>query len=319
VADTTQPITIAALYQFADLGEQREAHHALREPVREIMANHEIKGSILLAHEGINGTVAGPAAGIEAFVHFLKHDPIFQGKLDHMELKFAYAEDQPFKKLKVLLKKEIVTMGAPLSPEQASNLEGMVGKYVEPADWNALIDDPEVTLVDTRNDYEFAVGTFEKATGETALDPDTESFSDFPQYVDTHLDPAKHKKVAMFCTGGIRCEKATAYLKQQGFEDVFHLKGGILKYLETVDEKETRWQGECYVFDGRVTVDHSLEQGNYVTCFACGRPVSEEGLTHELYEPGVSCGQCYDEYTDDQRIRFAERQKQIDLAKTRGE
>ena len=215
----------------------------------------------------------------------------------------------PFYRTKVKLKKEIVTMGVEgIDPRE------VVGTYVKPTDWNALISDPEVVLVDTRNDYEVQIGTFEGA-----LNPNTETFREFPEYVANNLDPEKNKKVAMFCTGGIRCEKSTAYLKEQGFEEVYHLEGGILKYLEEVPEQETMWQGECFVFDNRVAVNHSLEKGQYDQCHACRMPITEQEMQSEQYEKGISCPHCFDKVTDEQRARFAERQRQVELAKERGE
>lgn len=332
-SQTAAAFTVAAMYQFADLGEGCGAHVTLREPLREFMAARDINGTILLAHEGINGTVAGSADAIAELVEFLRTDSIFKGKLNHLELKFAEADKQPFLRSKVRLKKEIVTMGAyPFAHDDTEETGDtvsqvlrtidsteIVGTYVDAEQWNALIDDPEVTLIDTRNDYEVAVGTFAKADGQAAVDPKTESFREFPNFVEQQLDPAKHKKVAMYCTGGIRCEKATAYLMQRGFEAVYHLKGGILRYLETVEPEESRWQGECYVFDRRVTVGHDLQPGSYVLCFACGRPVKNEDTSHQHYVKGVSCPQCIDEYTDEQRAGFAERQRQLELAKARGE
>ncbi len=324
MSDQESNITIAALYQFADLGEGCDRHRSLREPVYDFMVERDIKGTLLIAHEGVNGTVAGTSDAIADLLAFLRNDALFAGKLDDLEVKFAHAEAQPFLRLKVRLKKEIVTMGAfPfLRDDDQPDLRvidptEVVGTYVEPEDWNALIDDPDVTLIDTRNEYEVAVGTFKKADGQKAIDPQTDTFREFPQYVDDHLDPAQHTKVAMFCTGGIRCEKATAYLKQRGFENVYHLKGGILKYLETIKANDSRWEGECYVFDRRVTVDHNLQPGSYRMCYACGRPVGEADVQHEHYAKGVSCPTCFDEYTDEQRARFAERQKQMELAKAR--
>ncbi|XAL98435.1 rhodanese-related sulfurtransferase [Phycisphaeraceae bacterium D3-23] len=292
---------VAALYQFTPVVEPG----ALRAPLRELMEEHGIKGTLLLADEGINGTVAGPREGIDALLAWLREASRFPG-LSHKE---SFAEVMPFKRAKVRLKKEIVTMGKPgIDPRNS------VGTYVEPADWNALVDDPDVTLIDTRNGYEVALGTFQGAH-----DPKTESFREFPGYVDQTLDPARHPKVAMFCTGGIRCEKATAYLKERGFKDVFHLRGGILKYLEEVPPEQSRWDGECYVFDGRVSVGHGLKPGDFGLCYGCGLPISEADTQQPGYEPGVSCPTCIDNLTDDQRQRFRQRQRQIDLAAQRGE
>jgi UPF0176 protein len=215
----------------------------------------------------------------------------------------------PFYRSKVKLKKEIVTMGI-----EDIDPNDIVGTYVKAKDWNALISDPDVTLIDTRNNYEVQIGSFKGV-----IDPHTTTFREFPDYTKENLDPAKHKKVAMFCTGGIRCEKSTAYLKQQGFNDVYHLEGGILKYLEEVPEAESLWQGECFVFDNRVTVNHKLEKGHYDQCHACRMPITEDDKQHEHYVPGVSCHHCHDHTNEEQRARFREREKQIQLAKQRGE
>ena len=238
-------IVVCAMYKFVTL----ENFELLREPLHQVMQEHAVRCTLLLAQEGINGTVAGSRAGVDAVLTWLASDP----RLENIVIKESFDDSNPFYRTKVKLKKEIVTMGVEgIDPKQ------VVGTYVKPGDWNALISDPDVILVDTRNDYEVKVGTF---TG--ALDPKTTTFREFPQYVKDNLDPAKNKKVAMFCTGGIRCEKSTAYLKEQGFENVYHLEGGILKYLEEVPQQESMWQGECFVFDNRVTVDHNLDKGKY--------------------------------------------------------
>ena len=240
------PLKVAALYQFATLPDFRE----LREPLRALAVGLGIKGSVLLAHEGINGTVAGSDAGIETFVRELQDGPLFGGRLDNLELKFSTATEMPFQRLKVRLKKEIVTLGdAAVDPTQ------LVGTYVEPSDWNALISAPDTFVIDTRNAFEVAMGTFEGA-----IDPRIRRFGQFKDFAAEKLDPAKHRKIAMFCTGGIRCEKASAYLLARGFEEVYHLKGGILRYLEGVPEQESRWRGECFVFDERVALGHGLRQ-----------------------------------------------------------
>lgn len=299
--NTTSAITICALYKFVRLDNYLE----LREPLLTTMTKLDVKGTLLLAVEGINGTIAGTKANIESVLAFLAA----QKGLDNISHKVSYADENPFHRTKVKLKKEIVTMGVEgIDPNQ------VVGTYVKPQDWNALISDPEVLLVDTRNDYEVEIGTFKGA-----LNPDTETFREFPEYVEKNLDKTKHKKVAMFCTGGIRCEKSTAYLKEQGFEEVYHLEGGILKYLEEVPQEETLWQGECFVFDGRVAVNHDLEQGQYDQCFACRFPLTAAEKESEHYIKGVSCHRCFDKITDEQRHRFAERERQIALAEKRGE
>jgi len=295
------PIVVSAMYKFVVL----ENFEALRAPLQQFMENNEIRGTLLLAREGLNGTVSGSADSIKHLHQWLATQP----GLDNVGHKESFHQKQPFNRTKVKLKKEIVTMGVEgVDPNQ------VVGTYVKPSDWNALISDPEVVLVDTRNDYEYDIGTFEKA-----LNPNTQTFREFPDYVKENLDPKKHKKVAMFCTGGIRCEKSTAYLKELGFDDVYHLEGGILKYLEEVPKEETMWQGECFVFDERVAVDHDLKKGQYDQCFGCRYPVTEEDKKSEFYQQGVSCPRCFHELTDKQKERFAEREKQSQLAKQRGE
>ncbi|MCR8922599.1 rhodanese-related sulfurtransferase [Dasania sp. GY-MA-18] len=294
-------IVVCALYKFVTL----ENFEALREPLREVLVANQVKGTLLLAQEGINGTIAGPRVGIDAVLAWLKSDP----RLAELETKESYTDKPPFYRTKIKLKKEIVTMGV-----EGIDPKRVVGTYVQPKEWNALISDPEVLVVDTRNDYEYQVGTFEGA-----VNPNTTTFREFPDYVKQNLDPSKHKKVAMFCTGGIRCEKSTAYMKEQGFDEVYHLHGGILKYLEEVPEEETKWQGECFVFDDRVTVNHKLEKGDYDQCHACRLPITEQDKQSQHYQPGVSCPYCFDKVTEEQRQRFAEREKQIQLAKQRGE
>jgi UPF0176 protein len=236
---------VAAFYQFAALPDYRE----LREPLRAYCAGLALKGSVLLAQEGINGTVAGPADYIDALVAELQHGALFGGRLDHLELKFSQSSEMPFQRMKVRLKKEIVTLGAAVDPTR------QVGTYVEPADWNALLAAPDTLVIDTRNQFEVAMGTFEGA-----VDPGIKSFGQFKEFAAQKLDPAKHRRIAMFCTGGIRCEKASAYLLAQGFDEVYHLKGGILRYLEGIPEAESRWRGECFVFDERVALGHGLRE-----------------------------------------------------------
>ncbi len=292
---------ITALYHFVILDNYKE----LRQPLLDFMLEHNIKGTLLLAHEGINGTVAGTQQSTDMLLNWLKLD----ARLTELRYKTSYDNNMPFYRTRVKLKKEIVTMGIEgIDPNQ------VVGTYVKAEDWNALISDPDVTLIDTRNAYETGIGTFKYA-----IDPETETFREFPDYVKQHLNPKKHKKVAMFCTGGIRCEKSTAYLKEQGFEEVYHLQGGILKYLETVPQKDSLWEGECFVFDNRVSVDHSLEKGSYDQCHACRLPITEADKKSDQYQQGVSCPHCFDKNSDEQRQRFIEREKQVQLAKTRGE
>ena len=291
---------VCALYKFVRLDQYQD----LRQPLHDLMAVHGVRGTILLAREGINGTIAGTREGIDRVLDWLEQD----AGVGPIERKESENEEPPFRRTKVKLKQEIVTMGVdgidPLT---------MAGTYVEPEDWNALLDDPEVLLLDTRNDYEYEVGTFENA-----VNPHTTSFREFPEFVENHLDRNRHRKVAMFCTGGIRCEKSTALLNKLGFDNVYHLKGGILNYLARVPESESKWQGECFVFDERVTVDHDLQSGGYDQCHACRLPVSTEDKQSPYYEEGVSCPRCHDRVAPEDRVRFAERQRQMELATSRG-
>jgi UPF0176 protein len=299
--NTSGSIVVCAMYKFVTL----DNHQEIKPKLFKVMDDNHIKGTLLLANEGINGTVAGSREAIDTLLNWLKSDE----RLTDISYKESFTEVMPFNRTKVKLKKEIVTMGIEgIDPKQ------VVGTYVEPKNWNALISDPDVVLVDTRNDYEFQVGTFENA-----INPNTETFREFPQYVQDNMSPAKHKKVAMFCTGGIRCEKSTAYMKEQGYEEVYHLKGGILKYLEDVPKDETMWKGDCFVFDERVTVNHDLERGEYDQCHACRLPITEEEKLNAKYQRGVSCPHCFDKISDEQKARFAERERQVELAKARGE
>lgn len=292
---------VAALYKFVRLPD----FEALRKPLYKLMLDHEVRGTLLLAEEGLNGTVAGSREGVDAVLSFLRADP----RINALTVKESYALENPFYRSKVKLKKEIVTMGV-----EDIDPNDIVGTYVKPEDWNALIADPDVLLVDTRNDYEVQIGTFKNA-----LNPQTESFREFPEFAKRKLAPSKYKKVAMFCTGGIRCEKSTAFMKQQGFKEVYHLEGGILKYLEQVPQENSLWQGECFVFDNRVTVNHQLEKGSYDQCHACRMPITKLDKESELYQRGISCPHCYDAHNDEQRSRYAERERQVQLAKVRGE
>ncbi len=294
-------IVVSALYKFVTLSD----YESIKPPLQALMIEHQVKGTLLLAKEGINGTIAGDRQGIDAVLKWLRSDPRF---LD-LQTKESYEEVMPFYRSKVKLKAEIVTMGVPsIDPNH------IVGTYVKPEDWNALISDPEVLLIDTRNDYEIQIGAFKGA-----VNPLTATFRDFPQYVKEQLNPNKHKKVAMYCTGGIRCEKSTAFLKQQGFEDVYHLQGGVLKYLEEVPVDQSLWEGECFVFDNRVAVNHALEKGQYDQCFACRYPITDDEKKSEHYIQGVSCPHCYDKASEEQRKRFQEREKQVEMSKSRGE
>ncbi|MFM8968262.1 MAG: rhodanese-related sulfurtransferase [Vulcanococcus sp.] len=277
--------------------------------LRQLAQAAQLRGTVLLAPEGVNGTVSGPELGVQQLLARLRQ----LAGLEQLEAKFSRAPQQAFHRLKVRLKREIVTMGCPtVKPAQ------QVGTYVPPRQWDALIRDPDTLVVDTRNAYEVAVGSFEGA-----IDPGTESFREFPAWVERTLRPLvaerRPKAIAMFCTGGIRCEKSTAYLLQQGFEGVHHLQGGILRYLEEVPEAGSSWRGECYVFDQRVSVNHRLEPGSYSLCHACGLPLSPADRGHSAYREGVSCPHCIHRFSDADRARFAERQRQLQLARSRGE
>lgn len=296
---------VAALYKFVELPDFQEMQQSLFN----FCEQQGVKGTLLLAREGINGTIAGREDSIRAVLAHLRNDPRLAG-LEHKE---SWAEQMPFYRLKVKLKREIVTMGVPdMHPPT------MAGAYVPPEDWNQLIDDPNVVVVDVRNDYEVSIGSFRGA-----VNPHTTSFTEFPEWVREQSAEggvlAGGNKVAMFCTGGIRCEKSTAYLRAQGFDEVYHLQGGILKYLETVPAEQSRWDGECFVFDERVSVGHGLAQGHYELCRACRLPLSPEDKKSRFFEPGVSCPHCHDTHTEEQKARFRERQKQVELALQRKE
>ena len=296
------PIKVAALYRFVAF----DAPEELQPRIQAQCAACGIKGTILLAQEGINGTVAGKPAAIDTLISFLRDIP---GCAD-LDVKYSHAAEMPFYRMKVRLKKEIVTLGVEgIDPKRE------VGTYVQPEDWNALISDPDTVLIDTRNDYEVAIGTFEGA-----VDPRTKSYTELPDWFRTHRAElaAGKTKFAMFCTGGIRCEKSTAFLKAEGIDEVYHLEGGILRYLENIPEAQSKWHGECFVFDERVSVKHGLELGEMELCHACRRPISQSDKTSAHFTEGVSCPACYSERTDDDRARFAERQRQIALAKKRG-
>ena len=296
-----QPVRVAALYRFARLDDCG----ALRGPLAKFCEAHAIKGTLLLAPEGINGTVAGHGDAIDALLGWLEAIPALRG----LDVKFSDAGTMPFHRMKVRLKREIVTMGiTDLDPETEA------GTYVEPSDWNALISDPDTVVIDTRNDYETALGTFAGA-----VDPSTPSFTAFPDWADRNADQLRGRKVAMFCTGGIRCEKATAYMRRIGVDDVYHLRGGILRYLEQVPADDSLWQGECFVFDERVSLRHGLEGGEAQLCRACRHPLTAEDRTSSLFVEGVSCHRCHDIRTEEDRARYAERHRQVALAKRRGD
>ncbi len=294
-------VIVCALYRFTRF----ENYAEWREPLLEFLRENRIRGTLLLADEGINGTVAGPRESIDALKAFLGS----RLGLSDIDYKESEADEQPFYRTKVKLKKEIVTMGVPgIDPLESA------GTYVAPGDWNQLISDPSVVVIDTRNQYEVDIGTFEGA-----LNPGTGSFREFPEFVEKNLDPEQHPRVAMFCTGGIRCEKSTAYLRERGFREVYHLQGGILRYLEEVPEEQSMWRGECFVFDNRVTVNHALLPGDYQLCGACRAPLSASDRRDSRFVRGVSCPHCHDHKTEQQRQRYAERERQLRLAEQRGE
>jgi UPF0176 protein len=300
-------VQVAAFYGFTAL--DGAVLPALQEELKRLAAAAGLRGTVLLAQEGVNGTVSGPAPGVQRLLDRLRQLP----GLGQLEAKVSQAPEQAFHRLKVRLKREIVTMGCPtVKPAE------QVGTYVPPQQWEALIRDPGTLVVDTRNAYEVGVGTFEGA-----IHPGTASFREFPAWVESTLRPLveqrKPKAIAMFCTGGIRCEKSTAYLLQQGFEQVHHLQGGILRYLEEVPQEGSSWRGECYVFDQRVSVNHRLEPGSYRLCHACGLPLSPADRDHPAYREGVSCPHCIARFSDADRARFAERQRQLQLAQGRGQ
>mgnify|MGYP002777846373 CR=1 FL=1 len=277
---------VATFYKFVSLPD----FAVKREPLLSYCLSHGVKGTIILAEEGINGTIAAASRMvIDSVFAFLSSDP----HLADLEYKLSHAEAPPFERMKVKLKREIVTIGIP-----EANPSQQVGTYINPQDWNAIISDPEVVVIDTRNEYEVKIGTFQGAQN-----PQTQSFRQFPEYVRQHLNPDKHKKVAMFCTGGIRCEKASSFMRSQGFQEVYHLKGGILKYLEEVPSEESLWQGECFVFDERVAVQQGLAPGNYEMCCSCGHPISESDKRSAKYEEGISCPDCFDTLTEEKRNR----------------
>ncbi len=300
MSDTFE-ICVAALYQFSRFDDCL----AIRASLTEICADKGIKGTILIASEGINGTIAGTPDDVESVIGHIRNLP----GCALLDVKYSSAQTMPFHRMKVRLKREIVTMGQPdIDPLNDA------GRYVAPADWNALVDDPDIVLIDTRNDYEVAIGSFAGA-----IDPRTHSFSEFPDWFRAHRDDYHGKKIAMFCTGGIRCEKATAFLKAEGLENVYHLKGGILKYLEDVPAEDSRWKGECFVFDQRVAIGQGLTPGTYDLCHACRMPVSAGDKASAHYVDGVSCPHCRDARDEDQRAGYAERQRQVTLADARGE
>jgi UPF0176 protein len=295
-----ESVLVAALYRFAPVADPA----ALKQELAAFCCSRGIKGTLILSREGINGTVAGQQPAIDALVAHLTAIPAFGG----LDVKFSHADEMPFHRMKVRLKAEIVTMGVPgIDPRFGA------GTYVVPKDWNALIADPDTVVVDTRNDYEVALGTFAGA-----VDPQTASFREFPAWVEEHREELEGRRIAMFCTGGIRCEKATAYMRSLGFAEVYHLRGGILRYLEEVPAQTSLWQGECFVFDERVAVGHGLEEGEATLCRGCRRPLTAEDRASPLYREGIACRHCHDTRSEADRARYAERHRQVRLAEARG-
>jgi UPF0176 protein len=294
--DQEMTYTIAALYLFIPVADPAE----LKQKFLQELSPLQLCGTLLIAPEGINGTLAGSELAIQELLICLNNNT----GLSQKDVKFSYSEEKPFNRFKIRLKREIVTFN---QPHVNPNLR--VGTYIEPDQWNTLIEDPDVTVIDTRNKYETLIGTFKNA-----IDPKIDSFTEFSDYVRENLDPKKHKKIAMFCTGGIRCEKASSFMLAEGFESVFHLKGGILKYLEEIPKEQSRWQGDCYVFDRRMAVGHGLTTGHYSMCYCCGYPLSDKDKTHNLYEEGVSCAHCYEKTSFENKSNYRMRHKQLTIA-----
>ncbi|MFP3545633.1 rhodanese-related sulfurtransferase [Rhizobium sp. SIMBA_035] len=299
--NSSSSFLVAALYHFVSV----PRFESLREPLQTLCEANGVKGTLLLAHEGINGTIGGPDEGVRTVLAYLRAQPEF-ATLEHKE---SRASKMPFLRMKVKLKKEIVTMGVEnIDPNK------VVGTYVAAKDWNELISDPDTIVIDTRNDYETAIGVFRGA-----VDPQTKTFREFPDWVRNNPGLHNKPKIAMYCTGGIRCEKATAFMKEHGFDEVYHLKGGILKYLEEVPQEESLWEGACFVFDERVSVEHGLKEGEHKLCHACRNPITAEEITSPHYEEGVSCSHCYGTRSEEDRLRYRQRQHQIALARKRGQ
>ena len=294
---------VAAFYKFTPLYNLSE----LQETFMQFLTQHKIKGTILLAHEGVNGTLAGSSESINKFKDFLK----IRDLLSIKNFKTSACEEEPFPRLKVKLKNEIVSIGNVLA-----NPQKIVGEYVQPEDWNDLITEDDVLVLDTRNIYEYSIGTFKDS-----IQPSTINFREFPQWVEEleNSQTDKNKKIAMFCTGGIRCEKASSLMKAKGFNNIFHLQGGILNYIKKIDEEHSLWEGECFVFDDRVALNQNLEVGSYDMCHGCRMPITEEDKVSPKYNRGISCPNCFASKTPGQQKRYADRLKQIDLAKKRGE
>ena len=294
-------VIILSLYKFVEIKDTELLKERLLQKCKPL----GIKGTFIISTEGINGTIAGSKASIDSIIEFLKNDRRF----NDVECKYSYDYKIPFYRMKVKIKDELIPIGIKdLDPREK------VGTYVKPADWNKLVEDLETLLIDVRNEYEIEIGTFRGA-----LNPETESFREFPEFVRKNLDPEKHKKVALFCTGGIRCEKASSFMLGEGFSNVYHLKGGILRYLEEVPNEESTWEGECFVFDNRASVDHDLENGVYDLCHNCRYPVSPEDMKSKYYEKGISCPRCFNKITGNRRRSLEERNKQIGLAKQKNQ
>ncbi len=298
------PIIVMAMYKFVNFIEFKE----FRPQLQTLCRKQNIYGTILLAPEGLNGTVSGHYDDICILMEFLQKNALFTD----IEAKFSFCIEQPFHRMKVRLKKEIVTLGQPsIDPENTT------GAYIPPKQWNNMLEDPDTIVIDTRNDYEVEIGTFKNA-----LDPKTKTFREFVDYVENTLKPMvkekKPKNIAMFCTGGIRCEKSTSYLLQEGFKNVYHLKGGILKYIEMVQPEDSLWEGECFVFDNRVSVKQGLEQGEYDMCHACRMPITQKDKTHKHYQAGIACHKCHGSHSEKQLKRYSDRQKQVEIFQKRG-
>ena len=296
-------ILVATFYKFVKVDDLV----ALQDQLYAICNKNNVMGTILIANEGVNGTISSKPREIEKTLISIQKDDRFS----EIEIKYSSTNKQPFHKMRVKLKKEIVTIGLPeINPNKT------VGTYVKPEQWNDVISDPDVILIDTRNKFEIKIGSFKNA-----LDPRTTSFRDFPEWVKKFKQDKTNtnKKIAMYCTGGIRCEKASSLMKEEGFNEVYHLQGGILKYLEQVEKEKSLWEGECFVFDDRVCLTENLEVGSYKMCFACRMPITEDEINDDRYEEGISCLYCYDKTTEEKKERFESRQKQIELSKLRGE
>ena len=295
---------IAALYKFFSISKPELLQNKIRDRFKQL----KIKGTILVGHEGINGTISGVDLAIDAAIDFLKK---ING-CSKLDVKYSESYEDPFIRLKIKLKQEIVTIG-----DTSIDPNKIVGNYVSPDEWNLLIQDEDTIVIDTRNNYEYSIGTFKNA-----INPNTQKFREFPDWVEKNNfsdEDKKSKRVAMFCTGGIRCEKASSFMKDYGFAEVYHLKGGILKYLEDMPQENSLWEGECFVFDDRVSVNHNLQPGSYDMCHGCRMPITDQDKDSSKYIKGVACPNCFDKTTEEQKARYMSRQKQVDLAKSRNQ